>query len=189
MPRRCFALSLITFAAATVFSIALAVRPVHADDANTAKARALVQAAIKMTDSNEAVKLLWQATDIDPTYIDAYVYLGLYYNSRSDFGNVVKVYQKLVKSQPNMVTGYLNIGEAYMSFQPPKTEDALTYFRKAYAIDPKNSFAALRMGQIFAQNGNRDEALKYLRVALADSVKNPNVSAEAEKTLKQMGAL
>ncbi|HUA32750.1 MAG TPA: tetratricopeptide repeat protein [Candidatus Binataceae bacterium] len=189
MPRRCSALSLITLAAATVLSISIALRPARADDANTAKARELVQAAIKMQDSNEAVKLLWQATDIDPTYADAYVYLGLYYNSRSDFANVVKVYQKLVKNQPNQVTGYLNIGEAYLSFQPPKNDDALTYFRKAYEVDPKNSFAALRMGEIYASTGNRDEAVKYLRVALADSVKNPNVSAEAEKTLKQIGAL
>lgn len=191
MPRRCSALSLITLAAATVLSISIAIpiRPAYCDTANTAKARELVQAAIKMQDSNEAVKLLWQATDIDPTYADAYVYLGLYYNSRSDFGNVVKVYQKLVKNQPNQVTGYLNIGEAYMSFQPPKTDDALVYFHKAFEVDPKNSFAALRMGQIYASTGNRDQAVKYLRVALADSVKNPNVSAEAEKTLKQMGAL
>ena len=38
-------------------------------------------------------------------------------------------------------------------------------------------------------NGQRDDALKYLKVALGDSAKNPTVSAEAEKTLKQMGAL
>jgi tetratricopeptide (TPR) repeat protein len=189
MSRRSLALSLITFAAATFIAIFVGSPTVWAQDANAVKAQELVQAAIKMTDSNEAVKLLWQATDIDPTYDDAYVYLGLYYNSRSDFADVVKVYQKLIKNQPNQVTGYLNIGEAYMSFQPPKTDDALTYFRKAYEVDPKNSFAALRMGQIYAQNGNRDEALKYLRVALADSMKNPTVSAEAERYLKQMGAL
>ena len=90
-----------------------------------------------MSDSDAAVKLLWQATDIDPTDEDAYVYLGLYYNSRSDFDNVVKVYQKLVKYQPNQVSAYLNIGEAYMSFSPPKTDDALVYYRKAYEFDPE----------------------------------------------------
>jgi len=142
-----------------------------------------------MTNSDEAVKLLWQATDIDPTLEDSYVYLGLYYNSRSDFDNVVKVYQKLIKYQPNQVSAYLNIGEAYMSFSPPKTDDALVYYRKAYEIDPKNTFAALRIGELLAQNGSRDDALKYLRIALADSAKNPTVASEAEKTLKQMGAL
>jgi tetratricopeptide (TPR) repeat protein len=161
----------------------------RAQDATAAKARALVDAAIKMSDSDAAVKLLWQATDIDPADEDAYVYLGLYYNSRSDFTNVVKVYQKLVKYQPKQVSAYLNIGEAYMSFSPPKTDDALVYYRKAYEIDPKNTFAALRIGQLLAQTGQRDDALKYLKIALGDSAKHPTVASEAEKTLKQMGAL
>jgi tetratricopeptide (TPR) repeat protein len=180
-----------SLALVAVLTLALAPFPLsaRAQSANATKARALVDAAIKMSDSDAAVKLLWQATEIDPTLDDAYVYLGLYYNSRSDFANVVKVYQKLIKYQPNQISAYLNIGEAYMSFSPPKTDDALVYYRKAYELDPKNTFAALRIGQLLAQAGKRDDALKYLKVALGDSAKNPTVASEAEKTLKQMGAL
>ncbi len=183
------ALKPLTLVAALILTLASLSLPARAQDANAAKARALVDAAIKMSDSDAAVKLLWQATEIDPTLDDAYVYLGLYYNSRSDFSDVVKVYQKLVKYQPNEVSAYLNIGEAYMSFSPPKTDDALVYYRKAYELDPKNTFAALRIGELLAQNGQRDDALKYLKIALGDSAKNPTVASEAEKTLKQMGAL
>ena len=159
----------------------------HAQD-NAAKARALVGSAIQMTNSDEAVKLLWQATEIDPTLEDPYVYLGVYYNSRSDFASMVKVYQKLIKYRPNEVSAYLNIGEAYMSFTPPRLQEALGCYQKAYALDPKNSWTALRIGEIFAQNGNREEATKYLRVALADT-KNSAASAEAERLLRQMGSL
>ena len=183
------ALKPLTLVVALMFALACLSFPARAQDANSAKARALVDAAIKMTDSDAAVKLLWQATDIDPTLGDAYVYLGLYYNSRSDFTNVVRVYQKLVKYQPNQVSAYLNIGEAYMSFSPPRTDDAMVYYRKAYEIEPKNTFAALRIGELLAQTGHRDDALKYLRIALGDSAKNPTIASEAEKTLKQMGAL
>jgi tetratricopeptide (TPR) repeat protein len=168
----------------------------HAQASNASKARALVDAAIKMTDSNAAVKLLWQATDIDPTLDDAYVYLGLYYNSRSDFPNVIKVYQKLVKNEPNQVSAYLNIGEAFMSWssvvpaseRQSKVQQALAYYRKAYEMDPKNSFAALRIGQVLAESGSRDEAMKYLKIALA-ARGNASASSEAEKALRQMGAL
>ena len=76
-----------------------------------------------------------------------------------------------------------------MSYSQPKTDQALAYYHKAYEIDPTNPFAALRMGQLLAQTGNHDDALKYLRIALGASAKDPSVSAEAEKTLKQMGAL
>ena len=179
------ALKPLTLAAVLMLVIAFPLNA-RAQDANALKARSLVDAAIKMSDSNAAVKLLWQATDIDPADEDAYVYLGLYYNSRSDFDNVVKVYQKLVKYQPNQVSAYLNIGEAYMSFSPPKTDDALVYYRKAYQIDPKNTFAALRIGQLLAQSGQRDDALKFLKIALGDSAKNPTIASEAEKTLKQL---
>jgi tetratricopeptide (TPR) repeat protein len=183
------ALKALTLVAALMLALGSVAFPARAQDANAAKARGLVNAAIKMTDSDAAVKLLWQATELDPTLGEAYVYLGLYYNSRSDFTNVVKVYQKLIKHQPNQVGAYLNIGEAYMSFSPPRADDALVYYRKGYALDPRNTFAALRIGELLAQTGRRDEALKYLKIALGDGAKNPTVASEAEKTLKQMGAL
>ncbi len=112
--------------------------PACSQDSERSKAQALVDAAIKMTDGNQAVKLLWQATEIDPTLNDAYLYLGLYYNSREDFQKVVEVYKKLVKYQPKgeaATSAYLNIGEAYLSFKPPNYDDALPYYRKAYELD------------------------------------------------------
>jgi len=159
----------------------------YGGDSNEARARALVNAAINLTDSERAVKLLWQATEIDPTLPEAYIYLGLFYNSRSDFGKVVEVYQKLVKFQPKEVSAYLNIGEAYMSFQPPKMDDALPYYRKALELSPTSSFAALRIGQIFAQQGDRADAVKFLRLASGDR-KNPDIAAQADKFLREMGS-
>ena len=159
----------------------------QAQDSERVKARALVDAAIKMTDSDKAVKLLWQATDIDPTLSDSYVYLGLYYYSRQDFDKVAEVYKKLIKYQPHELSGYLNVGEAYMSFSPPKYEEALTYYKKAYELDPSSSFAALRLGEILAQKGNRSDAIRYLKQASADTAKNPTIASEAQKILSQMG--
>ena len=162
---------------------------VGADDASASKARSLVEAAINMTDSQQAVKLLWQASDIDPTLEDPYVYLGLYYNSRSQFDQVVSVYKKLIKYQPTSVSAYLNIGEAYMSFTPPKAADALPYYQKAYQLDQSSAFAALRLGEVYAQIGNREQAAHYLNLAAADSSKNPAVAAEARKVLGDLGTM
>ncbi len=176
---------LLCFAACALGSIVSAAA-VRADDAARAKARALTDAAIQLTDSNQAVKMLWQATDIDPNSTEPYIYLGLYYNSREDFGKVIDVYKKLVKYRPKESSAYLNIGEAYMSFNPPKYDDALVYYRKAYEIDPHSSFAALRIGQILARNGDREQATKFLKQAMADSSSNPTVAAEANRTLHEM---
>jgi tetratricopeptide (TPR) repeat protein len=158
--------------------------------ANSAKAHELVSAAINMTDSERAVKLLWQATVVDPTLDEPYMYLALYYNSRSQFDRVVEVYQKLLKYQPKETTAYINIGEAYMSFSPPKFDLALPYYTKALQLDPGNSFAALRIGEVYAQKGDtyRGQALRYLNLARSDRSKNPTTAAEADKVLHEMGA-
>ncbi len=152
------------------------------------RAHALVQAAINMTNSDEAVKLLWQATDLDPTLDEPYIYLALFYNSRSQFDKEVEVYQKLIKYKPSEVSAYLNIGEAYMSYSPPKFDAALPFFRKALEIEPGSSIAALRVGEIYAQQGNRDEAVRYLKVASDDRVKNPNIAGEADEMLRQISS-
>ncbi len=175
-------------APATAGAPANPAEPSYGGDANEARARALVNAAINLTDSDRAVKLLWQATEIDPNFTEAYIYLALFYNSRSNFGKVVDVYQKLVKVEPKEVSAYLNIGEAYMSFVPPRMDDALPYYLKAMELDPTSSFAALRLGQIYAQQGNRSAAVKYLRLASADRAKNPDVAAQADKFLRDMGS-
>jgi tetratricopeptide (TPR) repeat protein len=155
---------------------------------NATKARQLVAAAINMTDSNRAVALLWQASNLDPTYEEAYIYLGLYYNSRSQFDRVVQVYQKLVKYHPNETSAWLNIGEAYMSFEPPRYDAALPYYQKAFQIDSTSSFAALRIGEIYAQENNRAEAMRYLRLAANDRAKNPEVADQADRLIRQMGS-
>jgi tetratricopeptide (TPR) repeat protein len=162
----------------------------YATGANSVKAHELVSAAINMTDSDRAVKILWQATELDPTLDEPYMYLALYYDSRSQFDRVVQVYQKLLKYQPRETTAYINIGEAYMSFSPPKFDSALPYYLKALQLEPGNSFAALRIGEVYAQKGDpyRVEAVRYLNLARSDRSKNPTTAAEADKVLHEMGA-
>ncbi len=173
--------------AAAALMASILPRALLAQDTNAAKARALTDAAIKMTDSSKAVKLLWQATDIDPTLDEPYIYLGLYYQAKEDPADLVKVYQKLIKYRPTLVTGYLNVGEAYMQFQPPKTAEALPFYMKARELDPTSAFAALRIGEIKAQQGDRAEAIHYLCLARSDK-KNSNVPIEADKMLREMGS-
>jgi tetratricopeptide (TPR) repeat protein len=152
---------------------------------NSAKARALVEAAINMTDSNRAVGLLWQATDLDPTLEEPYVYLGLFYNSRSQFDRVVQVYQKLVKYHPKETSAWLNIGEAYMSYTPPRFEAALPFFQKGLELDPGSCFAAFRIGEIYAQESSHEGA-RYLRQASQCS-NNPEIAEQARHIIAQMG--
>jgi tetratricopeptide (TPR) repeat protein len=161
----------------------------HAQDANEAKARAMINQAIQMTNSDQALKLLWQATEVDPLLTDSYLYLGLYYNSREDFPKVVEVYQKLLKYRPKEVSAYANIGEAYMSFNPPRYDEALNAFRKAYELDPNSALASLRIGEILAHEGQRNEAVQFLNKARnIAKTKDPSIAAEAQKMLQEIAS-
>ena len=190
LPGVAYAADLTTSRAAGAAGAAMPPPPaaLPADGDNAAKARALVAAAINMTDSNRAVALLWQATNLDPTLEEAYVYLGLYYNSRSQFDRVIQVYQKLVKYHPKETSAWLNIGEAYLSLSPPRYEDALPCYRKAFALDATSSIAALRIGMIYAEENNRVEAMRYLRLAAGDRTKNPEIAEQADCLIRQIGS-
>ncbi len=73
-----------------------------------------------------------------------------------------------------------------MSFNPPRFNEALPYYKKAYELDSHSAFAALRIGQILARNGDREGATRYLKQASADASSNPTVAAEASRTLHEM---
>jgi tetratricopeptide (TPR) repeat protein len=162
--------------------------PADTGESNAAKARKLTDTAINLTDSDRAVSMLWQATALDPAFEEPYLYLGLYYNSRSQFDRVVEVYQKLIKSHPDETSAWLNIGEAYMSYTPPRFDAALPFYHRGFELDPRNAFAAFRLGQIYAQLNNRAEALKYLRVASGARAKNPEIADQADHLIHEMGS-
>jgi tetratricopeptide (TPR) repeat protein len=156
------------------------------DDASRVKALVITNSAIELTDASRAVAMLWQATDIDPTSTEPYIYLGLYYNLHKDYDKLIEVYTKFVKYRPNEPNAYLHLGEAYMSFDPPRPEEALPYFRKAYELDPHSSLAALRLGEILAHERHRDQAVRYLKQAAADH-SNSDFAAEAKDVLRDLG--
>ena len=59
--------------------------------------------------------------------------------------------------------------------------------RAASTAASRSSMAALRMGEIMAQQGDRDNAIRYLHQAASDHA-NPSYATEAQKILNQMGA-
>jgi tetratricopeptide (TPR) repeat protein len=158
----------------------------YSDNASRVKALAITNSAIQLTDGPKAVTMLWQATDIDPTSTEPYIYLGLYYNLHKDYDKLIEVYTKFVKYRPDELNAYLYLGEAYMSFDPPRPEEALPYFRKAYELDPHSSLAALRLGEILAHERHRDQAVRYLKQAGADH-SDPDFAAEANDALRDIG--
>jgi len=148
------------------------------------RAQTLVDTAVKLTDSKQAVKL--EATEMDPSFEQSYVYLGLFYQSREQFSEEARVYKKLAKNR-FWAAAYSNVAEADLGLTPPNYDEALEYFKRAYAMDRHSSRVAFRIGQILAIKGDRDEATRFLKQASEDT-KDTETASEARKALQQIGA-
>ncbi|HKF25987.1 MAG TPA: tetratricopeptide repeat protein [Candidatus Acidoferrum sp.] len=130
-----------------------------------------------------AMKSYQQAVKIDPKYADAQNNIGTIWYQRKKYGKAIRSYQKALKVRSDMAVLYSNLGYAY--FGDKKYEDSITAFRQALAIDPqcfdRNSSRAgsvlqdrsvsdrgrfyFLLAKSFAQAGNVDRALVYLRKA------------------------
>jgi tetratricopeptide (TPR) repeat protein len=130
-----------------------------------------------------ALKSYQQAAKVDPKYADAVNNIGTVYYQRKKFGKAIRSYQRAIKLRNDMAPLYSNLGYAY--FGDKKYEDSIAAFRQALALDPgcfdhnssrggsllqdrsvsdRGRFYFL-LAKSFAQAGNFDRSLVYLRKA------------------------
>ena len=134
-------------------------------------------------DLGAALKSYQQAVKVDPKYADAQNNIGTIWYQRKKFGKAIRSYQKAIKLRDDMAVLYSNLGYAY--FGEKKYEESIGAFRQALALDPQcfehnssRSGSLLQdrsvsdrgrfyflLAKSFAQSGNVDRALIYLRKA------------------------
>src|SRR5215469_2725885 len=132
---------------------------------------------------SSALKSYQQATKVDPKYADAQNNIGTIWYQRKKYGKAIRSYQRAIKIRSDMAVLYSNLGYAY--FGDKKYQDSIAAFRQALAIDPQvMEHASSRGGSLlqdrsvtdrgrfyfllaksFAEAGNSDRALIYLRKA------------------------
>lgn len=137
---------------------------------------------------NEARKSFDRATKVNRRFADAYNNLGATYYAEKKYKNAITQYQRSLALKPNVASVYTNIGYAY--FAQKKLPQAMEAFHQALAIDPKVFEETGRYGSIlsyrsvadrglfnymlakdFAQNGDAENCLLYLRRAADEGYK------------------
>lgn len=156
----------------------------------------------QQTALSAALKYYERAVKVDPLYADAENNIGTIWYQRKKYGKAIKAYEKAIAIRNDMAVLYSNLGYAY--FGEKKYEEAIKSFRQALAIDPQlfehnssRSGSLLQdrsvgdrgrfyflLAKSFAQAGNVDRCLLYLRKAkdegyksLSDVKKDPAFSA------------
>lgn len=138
----------------------------------------------------QALKYYQRAVKLDPTYADAQNNIGTIWYQRKKYGKAIKAYQKAIAIRSDMPVLYSNLAYAY--FGDKKYEQAIGSFRQALAMDPQLfEHSSSRNGSLlqdrtvgdrgrfyfllaksFAESGNVERCLIYLRKAKDDGYKD-----------------
>lgn len=128
------------------------------------------------------------AVKLDPKFPQAINNLGTVYYSRKNYGKAMKCYRKALKLNPESASIWVNLGSAY--FAKHNIKKAAQCYDKAMEIDPlvfehRSSYGTLLeersvedrakfhlyLAKAYAQRGDKDKALIYLRKALEEGLK------------------
>jgi tetratricopeptide (TPR) repeat protein len=136
-----------------------------------------------------ALKYYERAVKVDPRYADAENNVGTIWYQRKKYEKAIKAYQKAIVIRTDMAVLYSNLGYAY--FGDKKYEEAIYAFRHALTLDPElfehngsRSGSILQdrsvedrgkfyymLAKSFAQAGNMDRCIHYLRKAKDEGYK------------------
>jgi tetratricopeptide (TPR) repeat protein len=125
-----------------------------------------------------------QALTLNPKYPEALNNLGTVYYGEKDYRKAEKLYKQALHLKPNCASFYSNLGTAY--FSQRKYKKGLEAYQRAFAIDPnvfinesveriaengpmeEQAQLNFELAKLYANSGNMQAALKYLRLAFMD---------------------
>jgi tetratricopeptide (TPR) repeat protein len=125
-----------------------------------------------------------KALSIDPQYAEAINNLGTIYYGQKSYKKAERCYRKAIRIKPETASFYSNLGTAYFADQ--KYKQGLQAYQKAFVLDPqvfiRESLERIAemgpveeqrrlnyaLAKIYAQAGNLEAALVYLRAALSE---------------------
>lgn len=140
-----------------------------------------------------ALKCYQKSSKLDSHYADALNNAGTIYYERKKYGRAIRSYKKAIQLKEDYAAFYLNLGYAY--FGEKEYENSIKAFRKALELDPETFDAARsRAGTViqdrtvasdraqfyfllaksFAESGNVDRCLVYLKKAREEGYKDIN---------------
>jgi tetratricopeptide (TPR) repeat protein len=143
-------------------------------------------------DLNGALHSYERAVKLDPAYADAQNNIGVIWYNKKKYSRAIRAYQKAIKIRSDLAVSYSNLGYAY--FADKKFEESIASFQQALKIDPTAlDHSAGRNGSTvqdrsvedrakfyfllaksFAEAGNFDRSIVYLRKAKDEGYKTMN---------------
>jgi len=138
--------------------------------------------------NKEAKQAFESAVKLDKSSAEGLNNLGYMAHMEKRYNRAIKYYDQALQLRPNSATFHYNLGAAY--FSKHKFDEATEQYRTAFQLDPDVFVRASKMGimvqsstpedraafsfmvaKMYAQAGNFDRSLEYLRKAMEDGYK------------------
>ena len=126
--------------------------------------RILLQSALADFDAKKYDDALKKLQDLDTKLPDdAFVQnlLGAAYTKKKDYETAQKYFGKSLQKQPDFFPAKFNVGE--LLFLQRRYAEALDFFEKMLAKDPRNELLQFKVFLCELQLGNKEEAAKLLK--------------------------
>lgn len=138
--------------------------------------------------TGKAIDCYSRVLEINPRNLKAKTDLGMVYaENTSEPMKGITLLREVVEADPNHEMAQLNLG--YLSMKSGQTDKARERFTKVLEINPARIDMYVYIGESFAREGKRDEAIKNLEI-FGNLTADPEMKEEVEKyilTLKQTG--
>ncbi len=135
---------------------------------------------------SQAVEYFERSSEKDPENIQAILSLAGAYDELKEFEKSEKLYQKLIKVDPE--SPIINNNYAYhLSIRGLNLEQALVYSKKALKADPDNAPYLDTMGWIYYNLGDYDQAKYYIEQSLAIQKSSPEVMEHLGEVYFKLG--
>jgi tetratricopeptide (TPR) repeat protein len=117
---------------------------------------------LEMSSTESARDAYERVLSLDPEHADAHVNLGRILHEQGDAAAAEEHYRAAVDANPEHETATFNLGVALEDLG--RVEDAIAAYTSAIALDPDNADAHYNLAGIYEQRGDKQAALRHLKV-------------------------
>lgn len=129
--------------------------------------------AARNRDYSACAQILEQVVALDPSYRNAWNYLGWTYNALGQYDKAEIALRKAIAADPLDQRAYNNLGQALASQK--KYDEAVAQYLKQIDIVPRDRWAHANLGRIYILTKQYDKAVPELETAATISPDDPSI--------------
>lgn len=135
----------------------------------------------------EAETAFRKALELDPSYAEARVNLGLILSQQGKFDEAVNEFKQAIRNEPKLAEAHFNLGVTLQA--QGQLEPAIAAYREAIRIDPNNAEANYNLGIALNKQGKTSEAISAYKEAIRINPDYENAYVKLGANLTEQGSI